>query len=124
MLTPEQRAEHERKTGQPSLLDWLLIAASIVSVGYIFVYYDYIIDRIIYVDAMAWSDIVLSITLILLVLEGTRRVLGPALSLTCIAFMLYAVLLHARSSRSASSTSSISRPRASSASRWRSPRPT
>jgi TRAP transporter 4TM/12TM fusion protein len=89
MLTPEQRAEHERKTGQPSLLDWLLIAASIVSIGYIFVYYNYIIDRIIYVDDMAWSDIILSITLILLVLEGTRRVLGLALSLTCVAFMLY-----------------------------------
>jgi TRAP transporter 4TM/12TM fusion protein len=89
MLTPEQRAEHERRTGQPTLLDWLLIAASIVSIGYIFVYYDYIIDRIIYVDAMGWSDIVLSITLILLVLEGTRRVLGLSLSLTCVAFILY-----------------------------------
>jgi TRAP transporter 4TM/12TM fusion protein len=89
MLTPEQRAEHERKTGEPSLLDWLLIAASIVSVGYIFVYYDYIIDRIIYVDDMAWSDIILSTTLILLVLEGTRRVLGLALSLTCVAFFVY-----------------------------------
>ncbi|HWE20626.1 MAG TPA: TRAP transporter fused permease subunit [Hyphomicrobiaceae bacterium] len=89
MLTPEQRAEHERKTGQPSLLDWVLIAASVVSIGYIFVYYDYIIDRIIYVDNMTWTDIALSITLILLVLEGTRRVLGLALSLTCVAFMLY-----------------------------------
>jgi TRAP transporter 4TM/12TM fusion protein len=89
MLTTEQRAEHERRTGQPSLLDWLLIAAGIVSIGYIFVYYDYIIDRIIYVDNMTWTDIALSITLILLVLEGTRRVLGLALSLTCVAFMLY-----------------------------------
>jgi TRAP transporter 4TM/12TM fusion protein len=90
MLLPEQRAEHERKTGQPTLLDWLLIAASIVSIGYIFVYYDYIIDRIIYVDDMTWVDIVLSITLILLVLEGTRRVLGLAMSLTCLAFIAYA----------------------------------
>jgi TRAP transporter 4TM/12TM fusion protein len=89
MLTPEQRAEHERKTGQPTLLDWLLIAASIASVGYIFVYYDYIIERIIYVDDMTWADIILSITLILLVLEGTRRVLGLSLALTCVAFMLY-----------------------------------
>ena len=89
MLTPDQRAEYERKTGEPSLLDWLLIAASIVSIGYIFVYYDYIIDRIIYVDDMAWADIILSIMLILLVLEGTRRVLGLAMSLTCVAFMLY-----------------------------------
>src|SRR5262245_6421670 len=27
MLTPEQRAEHQRTSGLPSLLDWLLIAA-------------------------------------------------------------------------------------------------
>jgi TRAP transporter 4TM/12TM fusion protein len=91
MLTPEQRAEHESKGGLPGLIDWLLIAASVVSIGYIFVSYDYIIDRIIYVDAMTWTDIILSITLIALVLEATRRVLGPALSLTVIAFLIYAV---------------------------------
>jgi len=90
MLLPEARAELEQKTKSPSLLDLALVALSVVSVGYIFVYYDYIIDRIIYVDDMAWSDAILSVTLILLVLEGTRRVLGPALPLTCIAFMAYA----------------------------------
>jgi TRAP transporter 4TM/12TM fusion protein len=90
MLLPEQREEVESKAKSPSLLDFVLIAASIASVGYIFVYYDYIIDRIIYVDDMTWTDIVLSVTLILLVLEATRRVLGPALPLTCIAFGLYA----------------------------------
>jgi TRAP transporter 4TM/12TM fusion protein len=90
MLLPEQRAEVERKASLPALLDFVLIAASIASVGYIFVYYDYIIDRIIYVDDMTWTDIVLSVTLILIVLEGTRRVLGPALPLTCVAFGLYA----------------------------------
>jgi TRAP transporter 4TM/12TM fusion protein len=89
LLTPQQRAEHEQRTGEPTLVDWLLIALSIVSIGYIFVYYDYIIDRIIYVDSMAWSDIILSVTLILLVLEGTRRVLGLAMSLVCVAFMVY-----------------------------------
>ena len=92
MLTPEARAELESKTKSPSLLDLALVAASVVSVGYIFVYYDYIIDRIIYIDSMAWSDIACSITLILLVLEGTRRVLGPALPITCIAFGVYAYL--------------------------------
>jgi TRAP transporter 4TM/12TM fusion protein len=90
MLTPEKREEALNKTKAPSPLDWLLVAASIASVGYIFVYYDYIIDRIIYVDDMAWSDIVLSITLILLVMEAARRVIGPALPLTCIAFFIYA----------------------------------
>lgn len=90
MLLPEQRAELERKAQSPSLMDYLLIAASIAAVGYIFVYYDYIIDRIIYVDDMTWTDIVLSVTLIVLVLEATRRVIGPALPLTCLAFGIYA----------------------------------
>jgi TRAP transporter 4TM/12TM fusion protein len=92
MLLPEERAEVERKTRAASISDFLLVAASIVAVGYIFVYYDYIINRIIYVDDMAWSDEILSVTLILLVLEATRRVLGPALPLTAIAFMIYAYL--------------------------------
>ena len=39
---------------------------------------------------MALTDKILSVTLILLVLEGTRRVLGPALPITAIAFLLYA----------------------------------
>jgi TRAP transporter 4TM/12TM fusion protein len=89
MLLPEQRAELEEKTKSPSLLDYLLVAATVISVGYIFVYYDYIIERIIYVDDMTPTDIALSVTLILLILEGTRRVLGPALPLTCIAFFIY-----------------------------------
>jgi TRAP-type uncharacterized transport system fused permease subunit len=92
MLLPDARAEVERRHASPSLLDLLLVAASVVAVGYIFVYYDYIINRIIYVDDMALIDKVLSVSLILLVLEGTRRVLGPALPLTAIAFLAYGLL--------------------------------
>jgi TRAP transporter 4TM/12TM fusion protein len=89
MLLPDARAEVERRHASPSLLDLLLVAASVAAVGYIFIYYDYIINRIIYVDDMTLVDQVLSVTLILLVLEGTRRVLGPALPLTAIAFLAY-----------------------------------
>jgi TRAP transporter 4TM/12TM fusion protein len=89
MLMPDVRAEHEARNKSVSVLDLALIVASIVACGYIFVYYDYIIDRIIYVDDMTLVDKVLSVTLILLVLEATRRVLGPALPITAIAFLLY-----------------------------------
>jgi TRAP transporter 4TM/12TM fusion protein len=91
MLTPEARAGLETKAKSPSPLDWLLVAAGVVACGYILWNYDYIIDRIIYVDPMAWSDIACSITLIVLVLEGTRRVLGPALPITALVFIGYAV---------------------------------
>jgi len=90
MMTPEARAAAESKAKAPSWLDLLLVAASVVSLVYIFVNYNYIIDRIIYVDPMAWSDIACSVVLVLLVLEATRRVLGPALPITCIAFGIYA----------------------------------
>jgi TRAP transporter 4TM/12TM fusion protein len=90
MLLPEDRAIRERQNEAASLLDLALVVASIVSIGYIFVYYDYIINRIIYVDDMTWSDKVCSIATILLVLEATRRVLGPALPLTALAFVAYA----------------------------------
>jgi TRAP transporter 4TM/12TM fusion protein len=89
MLLPDERARVESAHQSASALDWVLVALSVAALGYIFVYYDYIIDRIIYVDDMTWADIVLSVTLILLVLEGTRRVLGAALPLTAIAFLLY-----------------------------------
>ncbi len=89
LMMPEERAAWENKARSASLADYVLVAASIATLGYIFVYYDYIINRIIYVDDMAVSDMVFSIMLILLVLEGTRRVLGPALPLTALAFMLY-----------------------------------
>jgi TRAP transporter 4TM/12TM fusion protein len=90
MMQPDARAEAERRSRAVSPADLLLVAASVIAVGYIFVYYDYIINRIIYVDDMAWSDKLLSVTLIVLVLEATRRTLGPALPITALAFMAYA----------------------------------
>ena len=56
MLLPEQRAEHDRKTAQPACSTGADRGQHRLG-GYIFVYYDYIIDRIIYVDDMTWSDI-------------------------------------------------------------------
>jgi TRAP transporter 4TM/12TM fusion protein len=93
MLLPEARAELEEKTKTASLLDLVLIVGAVVSVGYIFVEYDYIIDRIIYVDDMTLVAKTLSVVLILLVLEATRRVLGPALPITAIVFLAYGFLL-------------------------------
>jgi len=93
MLLPEERAKVESAHQAASIVDWILVALSCVALGYIFVYYDYIIDRIIYVDDMTWADIVLSVTLILLVMEATRRVLGAALPLTALAFLAYGFTL-------------------------------
>jgi TRAP transporter 4TM/12TM fusion protein len=76
----------------PGLVDWLLVAASIVSIGYMFVEYEYFISRFATVDDLRLADWILGTTLVVLVLEAARRVLGAALSLTALFFIAYALL--------------------------------
>ena len=78
-----------RKDEPPGLVDWLFVAASISSISYIFYEYEYFITRFATVDDLRPADWVLGITLIVCILEGTRRVLGSALSITAIVFMAY-----------------------------------
>jgi len=80
------------KDRPPGLLDWLLVAASVLSVGYIFYEYEYFTTRFATVDDLRLADWIFGLTLIVLILEATRRVLGAAMSLTAIAFIAYALL--------------------------------
>ena len=80
------------KNEPPGVLDWLFVAASIASIGYIFYEYEYFITRFATVDDLRLADWVLGITLIVCILEGARRVLGAALSLTAIAFIAYGLI--------------------------------
>jgi len=50
---------------------------------------NYITQRFLYVEPLLPSDIVVGITLVVLLLEATRRVLGPMLPITAILFMGY-----------------------------------
>jgi TRAP transporter 4TM/12TM fusion protein len=79
--------------GAPSPLDYALVVGSAACVLYLFVNYDYITTRIYYVDDLTPADMVLGTLLVLLVLEGTRRIIGWALPLTAIAFLVYALLI-------------------------------
>jgi TRAP transporter 4TM/12TM fusion protein len=72
-------------------LDVLLIAGSFAFILHIFLNYDYMTNRIIYIDELTLADKVNATLAILLVLEGTRRVLGWGLALTAIAFLAYPV---------------------------------
>lgn len=78
-----------RRDAPPGIFDWLFVAASAASIGYIFYEYEYFITRFATVDDLRPADWVLGITLIVCILEGTRRVLGAALSITAIVFMAY-----------------------------------
>ena len=72
-------------------IDALMLAASIGSVAYIFINHDYVLYRIIYIDDLTLTDKAFAIVAIFTVMEATRRVIGWALPITALAFLIYAL---------------------------------
>lgn len=73
----------------PSWIDVLLMALSLLTIGYILFSHDYIVNRIPYIDDPTQTDAVFAVLLVVLVLEATRRVIGWALPLTALVFIVY-----------------------------------
>ena len=71
------------------ITDLVLLAGSWAFILHIFINYDYMTNRIIYIDELTFSDKVYATLAVLLVLEATRRVLGWGLSLTAVGFLAY-----------------------------------
>jgi TRAP transporter 4TM/12TM fusion protein len=74
----------------PSIVDYALLIVGIIPILYLFMYYDYITNRIFYVDDLFPADIVWGTVMTLIVLEATRRVIGWALPVTALVFLFYA----------------------------------
>jgi TRAP transporter 4TM/12TM fusion protein len=83
----------------PSTKEWgkkfrwtnlILILLTLASIGHLFVNYDYVITRYPYVHPLSRADMVFGILLTLLLMEGSRRVIGPALPITAGVFLAYA----------------------------------
>jgi len=77
----------------PGVIDWLLIATSVVTIGYLWVNHKYLYDRFVFVDELRAEDFVLGTVFILLVLEATRRVIGLAMPITALLFVAYALFV-------------------------------
>jgi TRAP transporter 4TM/12TM fusion protein len=80
------------RPGHPA---WRVFDAALLALGFGFVLhillnYDYFINRIIYIDALTASDRFFAVVAVVIVLEATRRVIGSALPLTAVAFIVYA----------------------------------
>ena len=73
------------------IVDAIFLLAGWGLVLHIFFNYQYYTNRIIYIDELTLADKAWAVTAIVVVLEGTRRVLGWALPLTALAFLAYAV---------------------------------
>jgi TRAP transporter 4TM/12TM fusion protein len=72
-------------------LDAALLIAGLGIVLHIFFNYQYYTNRIIYIDELTVADKAWALASILVVLEGTRRVLGWALPVTALVFLAYAL---------------------------------
>jgi TRAP transporter 4TM/12TM fusion protein len=72
------------------LSDFAILALGWGAVLHIFVDYQVFINRIIYIDDLTAWDKFYAVAAIVVVLEGTRRVIGWALPLTALAFLAYA----------------------------------
>ena len=84
----------ESQAGQPaSLLDICLLALAMTPIVYLFLNYDYLVNRIFYIDDLTTADMVMGVLLIVLVIEGTRRVIGWALPITAMVFLAYGLLV-------------------------------
>lgn len=82
------------QAGQPpTLLDYAFLVLGTVPVLYLFINYDYVINRIYYVDDLTTTDMVLGTILVAMILEATRRTIGFALPLTALIFLGYGIFI-------------------------------
>ena len=79
--------------GRASWVDALFIAASFVTIGYIWLSHDHLLSRFVFVDDPSGLELVLGTLFTVIVLEATRRVIGWALPVTALLFIAYALLI-------------------------------
>jgi TRAP transporter 4TM/12TM fusion protein len=82
-----------RLEGPPEILDYALLVAGAAPILYLFLFYDYVVTRIYYIDELTAADMVFGAMLTLVILEATRRVIGLALPLTAIVFLIYGLFI-------------------------------
>jgi TRAP transporter 4TM/12TM fusion protein len=81
------------KAARASWLDWLLIAATAVTIVYVWWNHERLITRFVFVEDPETIELVLGGIFTLLVIEATRRVIGWALPITAIIFLAYSYFI-------------------------------
>ncbi|HWV40964.1 TRAP transporter permease, partial [Pseudorhodoplanes sp.] len=77
----------------PTLFDYGLMVAGAIPILYLFINYEYIVTRIFYIDDLTFMDKAMGVLMVLVVLEATRRVIGLALPITAVVFLLYGFVI-------------------------------
>jgi TRAP transporter 4TM/12TM fusion protein len=80
-------------SGAPRVADYVLLVLGSAPILYLFVNYDYIVNRIFYVDDLTMMDKIMGVMMTIVLLEAVRRVLGWAMPITALAFLFYALFI-------------------------------
>jgi TRAP transporter 4TM/12TM fusion protein len=89
-VSDEQRRPDERL---PTAFDYALLVIGALPILHLFFNYDYIVTRIYYIDDLTWTDMIMAVAMVAIVLEATRRVIGWALPITAMVFLVYGLVI-------------------------------
>lgn len=81
----------EKQKNGKIFFDLILLLLILLSLGYIFLNYEYIVTRYPYVHPVSTWDLTMGVILTLILLEAARRTIGLALPITASVFLLYAL---------------------------------
>ncbi len=93
LIFPTHRDADGNVPAWSRFLDVALVAASLVAIGYLMQNQEYLFTRFQGIDPLSTADIVLGVTLVVLVLEATRRTTGLALPITALLFISYGIFV-------------------------------
>jgi TRAP transporter 4TM/12TM fusion protein len=77
----------------PNVFDYALLVLGAAPIIHLFINYEYVTTRIFYIDDLTPTDMVMGTVLVLVVLEAARRVIGWALPITAIIFLIYGLFI-------------------------------
>ena len=80
-------------TDTPTVFDYVLLVLGVAPILHLFFNYEYVVNRIFYIDDLTPTDMIMGTIMGVIVLEATRRVIGWALPITAIIFILYGFLV-------------------------------
>ena len=77
----------------PTIFDYALLVLGILPILHLFYDYENVTTRIFYVDDLKPIDMIMGTIMVITVLEATRRVIGWALPITAIVFLVYGLFI-------------------------------
>jgi TRAP transporter 4TM/12TM fusion protein len=89
-VSDEQRRPDERL---PTAFDYALLVIGALPIMHLFFNYEYVVTRIYYIDDLTWTDMIMAVVMVAIVLEATRRVIGWALPITAMVFLVYGLFI-------------------------------